>query len=184
MEIEPKRPLLILGLGNVLCADDGLGIAAVALLERRYCVPSTVRVLDGGTLGMALMSVFDDAQDVILVDAIQADEPAGSLVRLEGETVAPAVRTRLSVHQIGVADLLDGLRLVGAFPRSLLLLGLVPESLELTIEPSPAIERNLPLLVETIAAEARRLGHRLEPLECCDSVAPSFYRAAAGAVGV
>jgi len=184
VETEEARPLLILGLGNVLCADDGLGVSAVAELVRCYALPSTVRALDGGTLGLALMSVFDNSQDVILVDAIQADEPPGSLVRLEGEAVAPAVRTRLSVHQIGVADLLEGLRLVGAYPRSLVLLGLVPESLELTLEPSPAIGRNLPLLVESVAAEARRLGHRLELLESRESVAPSFYRAAADTLGV
>lgn len=181
METEPARPLLILGLGNVLCADDGLGVAAVAQLKRRYTLPPAVRILDGGTLGLALMSVFEDSQDAILVDAIQADEPPGSLVRLDGEAVAAAVRTRLSVHQIGVADLLEGLRLVGAYPRSLLLLGLVPESLELAVEPSPAVQRALPLLVESVADEARRLGHQLEPLECSDSFAPGFYSAAAGA---
>jgi hydrogenase maturation protease len=184
METGEEQSLLILGLGNVLCADDGLGVAAVAELQRRYRLPSSARVLDGGTLGLALMSVFNESQDVILVDAIQADEPPGSLVRLEGEAVAPAVRTRLSVHQIGVADLLDGLRLVGAYPRSLVLLGLVPKSLELAVEPSPEVRRNLPALVEGVAAEARRLGHLLEPLECRESVAPSFYRAAAGAFGV
>ena len=142
MRTEETSPLLILGLGNVLCADDGLGVTAVAQLQRRYALPPTVRVLDGGTLGLALMSVFGESEDVILVDAIQADEPPGSLVRLEGEAVAPAVRTRLSVHQIGVADLLEGLRLVGAYPRSLVLLGLVPQSLELAVEPSPAVGRN------------------------------------------
>ncbi|MDH3253703.1 MAG: HyaD/HybD family hydrogenase maturation endopeptidase [Acidobacteriota bacterium] len=176
--------LLILGLGNVLCGDDGLGVAAVMELERRYRLPATVRALDGGTLGLALMSVFERSEDAILVDAVQVDRPPGSLVRIEGEAVAPAVRNRLSVHQIGVADLLEGLRLVDAYPPTLVLLGLVPQSLELTLESSPPVRRNLPKLVEGIAQEARRLGHSLEPRDAHDLPATGFYRAAAGVSGM
>jgi hydrogenase maturation protease len=153
--------LLILGLGNVLCGDDGLGVAAVAEIQRRYFLSPSVRVLDGGTLGLTLLGYVGLAQDVLLVDAVRADAPPGTLVRLEGDEVAPAARERLSVHQIGVADLLDGLRLLEAVPRRLLLLGLVPRTLELGLERSPEVERQLPALVREVIAEAKRLGYEL-----------------------
>ena len=152
-------PLLVLGLGNVLCGDDGVGTAAVTLLNRRYEIPDGVQVLDGGTLGLSLLPYIEDAQQVILIDAVRSDDPAGSFVRLEGDAVAPAVANRLSPHQIGVADLLEGARLRARYPRRVVLHGLVPETLELRLGRSPAVERSLPQLVERVAAEAARLGY-------------------------
>ena len=93
--------MLVLGLGNLLLGDDGLGTAAVARLEREYDVPAGMRLADGGTLGLALLGLFAESKHAILVDAVRADAGAGSLVRIDGEEVAPAVRERLSPHQVG-----------------------------------------------------------------------------------
>ena len=155
---DNERSLLVLGLGNLLCADDGLGVHAVASLLRRFEVPTNARVLDGGTLGMSLLGCFEGADDVVLVDAIAGDGPAGTLVRLEDDDVAPAVRTRLSCHQIGVADLLDALLLIGGYPDRVVFWGMVPESLELDTNLSPAVATNLPTLVDRVVEEAARLG--------------------------
>jgi hydrogenase maturation protease len=157
---EGKPSLLVLGLGNVLCGDDGLGVAATELLGRRYHLPDDARAIDGGTLGLSLLSHIQASDDVILVDAVLADDPAGSLVRLEGDDVGPAVRQRLSVHQIGVSDLLEGLRLLDSYPRSLVLLGLVPETLEVGLGRSATVERQLPRLVEKVVEEAERIGYQ------------------------
>lgn len=157
------QALLVLGLGNVLCGDDGLGVAAVELLRRHYRVPERVRVVDGGTLGLALLSQFAPTDDAILVDAVQTEDPPGSLVRLEGDDVVPAVRSRLSCHQVGVADLLEALRWLGSYPRRVILVGLVPETLEVRVARSLTIEQRLPRLVERIVDEARQLGFELLP---------------------
>jgi len=125
--------LLILGLGNVLCGDDGLGAAAVARTIRGWSLPQGVRVHDGGTLGLALLPLLEAARDVILVDAVRADAAPGTLVRLEGHDVPAAALERLSVHQVGVADLLSALAWRGHMPRRLVLLGAVPETLELRL---------------------------------------------------
>ena len=154
--------LLVLGLGNVLCGDDGLGVAAIEMLRRRYQIPAGVRVLDGGTLGLGLLSFIRPFDDVILVDAIEGAGPPGTFIRLEGDEVGPAVQTRLSCHQIGVAELLDALHMLNAYPRSLLLLGLVPETLKLGLGRSPPVEAQIPRLVEELVAEVRRLGHELQ----------------------
>lgn len=161
---SPPRPpgsLLVLGLGNVLCGDDGLGVEAVTRLSREYRIPPAVQVLDGGTLGLSLLGYLAEASRVLLVDAVRTEAPPGSLVRLDGDDVAPAVRERLSVHQVGVSDLLDGLHLLGAYPEVMVLLGLVPQTLELGLERSVAVDRNLPSLVESVAAEIGALGFPL-----------------------
>jgi hydrogenase maturation protease len=158
-----KTPLLILGLGNLICADDGLGVTAAHRLLELYEAPEGVRILDGGTQGLALLPDVEDAERVILVDAIWDDAPAGSFVRLDGDEVGPAVAARLSVHQIGVADLLDGAHWRERFPSTLVLLGLVPASVELRFGLSAAVERRLPELLDRVVAEARRLGFDLRP---------------------
>ena len=114
--------VLVLGLGNVLLGDDGLGAAAVARVERDYCVPASVHLEDGGTLGLSLLGLLAEAEHVILVDAVRADGPPGTLVRLDGADVSYAVRDRLSPHQVGVADLLDAARLIDSYPASVTLL--------------------------------------------------------------
>lgn len=158
-----RNPLLVLGLGNLLCQDDGVGVAAVAWLLDRYEPAEGVRVLDGGTLGLSLLPTLESADTVLIVDAIRADGPAGSPVRLEGEEVAHAAEHRLSVHQVGVSDLIGAARWQGCLPGRLLLLGVVPESMELGVERTPAVEAALPALVDRVLLECRALGFPFSP---------------------
>jgi hydrogenase maturation protease len=153
-------PLLVLGLGNVLLQDDGVGSTAVSELLDRYEVPSGVRVLDGGTLGLSLLPHVEDAENLILVDAVRTDAPAGALVRLDGSDVLPAVATRLSPHQVGVLDLLDGARWRDRFPFHVALIGVVPDGFELSMTLTPPVAAAVPALVEEIVSEAARLGFR------------------------
>jgi hydrogenase maturation protease len=159
---EPA-PLVILGLGNILLEDDGIGSAAIAELGARYAPPDGVSVLDGGTLGLSLLPYLEDAGAAILVDAIRTDDPPGAFVRLDGDDVGPAVATRLSPHQVGVADLLDGARWLDRYPRRVVLLGLVPASMELAVGLSPQIAPALSGLVDRIVDEARALGFTFRP---------------------
>ena len=161
--MSDRTPLIVLGLGNVLLEDDGVGAAAVAALRDRYVAPPGVLVLDGGTLGLALLPYVQSADNLILVDAIRTDEPAGSLVRLQDDDVGPAVATRLSPHQVGVADLLDAARWLDRYPERITLLGLVPDSMELVVGLSPRVRPSLPMLVDSVVAEARALGFVFRP---------------------
>ncbi|HKW02517.1 MAG TPA: HyaD/HybD family hydrogenase maturation endopeptidase [Vicinamibacterales bacterium] len=165
-------PLLVLGLGNVLLGDDGLGAAAVVRLRDHFIVPPDVHVLDGGTLGLALLPYVEEAEAVILVDAIRGDGPAGTFVRLDGDDVAPAVATRLSPHQVGVSDLLDGARWRDRYPTRVVLLGLVPESIELGVGLSPRVAAALDDLVDRVVDEAAAIGFRCRPKVGHEAAAP------------
>ena len=167
--MSERIPLLILGLGNVLLEDDGVGGAAVSLLLDRFEPPAGVQVFDGGTLGLSLLPYLENADAVILVDAVRADGGPGTLVRLTGDDVAPAVATRLSPHQVGVADLLDGARWLGRYPNRVVLLGLVPASMELSVGLSPRVRASLPDLVEHLIEEAASLGFTFEERDVDDA---------------
>jgi hydrogenase maturation protease len=158
---ERKIGVLVLALGNVLLGDDGLGAAAVVRLERDYCVPPRVLLVDGGTLGLSLLGLLAEADHTILVDAVRADGPPGTLVRLDGENVGDAVRDRLSPHQVGVADLLDAARLIDRYPASVTLLGLVPDTIDLAVVRSIAVDDRLDELVAAIVREVEVLGYKM-----------------------
>jgi hydrogenase maturation protease len=155
--------LLVLGLGNALLGDDGIGPAAVSLLRSQYVMPDGVRLLDGGTLGLSLLPYLEQADAAILIDAINGDGPAGTFIHLEGEDVGPAVAMRLSPHQVGVADLLDGARWLERYPKHVVLLGLVPGSIELNVGLSPKVAEALPQLLTKIVAAVGELGFALQP---------------------
>ena len=160
---DTSSDLLVLGLGNVLLGDDGVGPAMVARLRDTHTIPQGARCVDGGTLGLSLLPYLEDARMVILVDAVAADASPGTLVRFEGPDVAPVVAARLSPHQIGVADLLEGARWHDRAPTKLVLLGIVPESIELGVGLSTPVLRSMPELLELICEETRACGFAFQP---------------------
>jgi len=155
---DARIPILVLGLGNVLCGDDGAGVMAVHRLRSAYELPSPVRVVDGGTLGLDLLALVAAADRVILVDAVRGDDPPGTLVRLAGDEVAPAVYERLSSHQVGVADLLAGAALCERYPSEVVIVGVVPDAIELRLGCTPDVAAQLDALVERVVDELRRMG--------------------------
>ena len=161
--MSDRTPLLVLGLGNVLLGDDGAGADAIGRLLDQYDIPDGVKVYDGGTLGLSLLPYIEQADAVILLDAVSADAPAGSIVRVSGDDVSPVVATRLSPHQFGVSDLLDGARWLGRYPGTVLLLGVVPESIELRVGLSPHVAAAIPDLVAFARAECASMGYPLQP---------------------
>ena len=162
---DDRIDVLVLGLGNVLCSDDGAGVAAVHALRRAWTVPEHVRVVDGGTLGMDLVALVAASDRVILVDAVAADAPPGALVRLTGDDVAPAVRERLSVHQVGVADLLAGVAWLDQVPREVVIVGVVPASTALGLGCTPLVAAQQDALVALVVDELRAMGAPPRPRE-------------------
>lgn len=150
--------VLVLGLGNILCGDDGAGVVVAHRLRRELEVPPGVRIVDGGTLGLDLLALVAASDRVILVDAVRADGRPGTLVRLAGDDVSPAVYERLSMHQIGVADLLAGAALCERYPREVVIVGVVPATTDLQLGCTPEVTRSLPAVADAVVDELERMG--------------------------
>jgi hydrogenase maturation protease len=147
------QPTVVLGLGNLLRRDEGLGIWALQRLADHHRLPASVRLLDGGTLGLDLISEVEGCASLVVVDAILAGAEPGTLVRLAGEEVPGAPGLRTSMHEVGLDDLLAVLRLSGSMPRRVVVLGVEPAETELGWGLSPAVEGGLDALVEAAARE-------------------------------
>jgi hydrogenase maturation protease len=159
MSDAQRIPMLVLGLGNVLCGDDGAGVMAIHRLRRGWDMPAGVRVVDGGTLGLDLLALVAASDRVIIVDAVRADAAPGTLVEVAGDDVGRAVYERLSPHQIGVADLISGASLVECYPSEVVILGIVPAMTDLAVGCTADVAAKLDALVEWAVAELAARGY-------------------------
>jgi hydrogenase maturation protease len=149
---------LVLGLGNILLSDDGVGVRVAERLIERYHFPPEVQVMDGGTLGLDLLGYVEDSDRLVVVDALDVGARPGTLARLVDGEVPAFLAPKISPHQMGLADLLAASRLSGRFPDELVLWGVQPESLDVGLELSPAIAAQVGTLVERVLAELKRWG--------------------------
>ena len=144
---------LILGLGNILLSDEGVGERAVEALAGEVQLPPDVEVLDGGTSGMDLLDQIAGRARLIVVDAVRTGRPPASVVRLAGDEVPAFFSSRLSPHQLGLSDVLAVLRLEDAAPARITVIGVEPASLDLGLSLSPAVAACLPEVLALILAE-------------------------------
>lgn len=154
---------VVLGIGNILLGDDGLGVAAVAAFHERFGEPEGVALIDGGTAGMELLETLAGLDFLLVVDAIHVGRPPGTVIRLAGSEVPIFFRRNLSPHGIGFSDVLAALEWMGRMPGEVVVLGMQPQRFELSLELSPPVQACLPALVEGIAAELSARGLRLAP---------------------
>ena len=155
--------MLVLGVGNVLLEVEGLGVRALEVLQQRYKAPPGLVWLDGGTTGMGLLDVISDCDHLLVLDAVQTGAPPGTFVRMTNEEVPVYFGLRITPHQLGLSDVLATLELTGEQPESVTVLGLVPESMELSLELSGHIHSRLETLVSAAVEELKKRGYPLVP---------------------
>jgi hydrogenase maturation protease len=128
--MEPKIDALVLGIGNVLWADEGFGVRAVEALHAAWTFPDNVRLMDGGTLGLNLFEDIASARQVLVFDAIDYGLPGGTLKVLRDAEVPAWGATKLSPHQTGFNDILALAQLRGTVPERITAIGVQPVELD------------------------------------------------------
>ena len=138
------HPIAVVGIGNNLLQDDGVGIHALRHYEERHDDPD-VRCLDAGTVGLAIMDRLSSLHGLIAVDAMRLGKPPGTVTVLEGEDMDRHLRNHHgSVHELGLSDILDALRLCGDLPPCRALVGIEPEQMDWGTEPTPKVAAAIP----------------------------------------
>jgi len=154
--IQHGPSIAVVGIGNSLLTDDGAGIHTL----ERFAADNTddnVDCLDGGTVGLALLDRLSDLDGLIALDAMKLGNAPGTVIVLEGTDMDSHLRNqRGSVHEVGLSDLIDALRLRGDLPANRALIGIEPEDMDWGTEPTPQVARAVP----EAAREAQRLVDR------------------------
>lgn len=123
--------VLILGIGNVLWADEGFGVRCVEVMAETHALPETVRLLDGGTQGLYLLPFLEETDALIVFDAIDYGLPPGTMkVVRDGEVPAFMGAKKMSLHQTGFQDVIATAQLMGYCPARMVLIGCQPVELD------------------------------------------------------
>ena len=156
--------VLILGIGNVLLSDEGLGVKVVEDILARYLLPEEVTVVDGGTMGLDLLSYLDGRTHMFIVDAIRSEREPGAVVRLELDDPPAYFHAKISPHQLGLSELLAVASLSGNLPGKIILFGGVPKDLSTGLELSAEAGGCVPRLSGLIVDELKALGLPVEEM--------------------
>lgn len=148
------KKVLILGIGNILQKDDGVGVHVVNEISAAVNdLPGDVEVFDGGTFGYDLLPVMSGRKKIVIVDALKIDDEPGSIYRFPADNLVDC-NNKFSLHDIGVKKLIDMLKLMGENPE-IEVIGIVPEDINsLDVGISDSVKKSIPKAVEYIIEAA------------------------------
>jgi len=152
------QKITILGIGNLLLKDDGLGIHALHLLKERYEFPEGVELVDGGVLGLGLMGVLTESEYVIVLDSIKNGGSPGQLHRVQDPQILTRMRAKNSLHEIDFLETLSACELLGKRPRCVIL-GIEPKEIyQVDMELSKEVLSSMEPLIQLVIQELNALG--------------------------
>ena len=147
----------IIGLGNLLAGDDGVGVHVVGELARRK-LPPGVQVIDGGNCGLGLLSLLEGAQQVIIIDAILCAKAPGSVLQLDGRRFALQEQEAPCSHRLSLAQTLRLADILGYGCR-VRIIGISPGPARLGTQLSPGVRAALPRVVEMVCEQVKGFGY-------------------------
>ncbi|MFP3910945.1 MAG: HyaD/HybD family hydrogenase maturation endopeptidase [Desulfobacteraceae bacterium] len=161
--MNSKGQITVLGVGNILFSDEGVGVRAIEALDASYTFADNIHLVDGGVLGLNLLATLAEADYLIVVDAVRNGGAPGTLYRFEGEQIPRRILAKNSLHQV---DLLESLTLCQALDRvpETVIVGVEPEDIEtLSLELTPAVKEKIEDLIHMVFTELDRLGAGYHP---------------------
>ena len=159
--MAPKVTLI--GLGNLLLRDEGIGLHAVRAMEAGYQADPGFEIVDGGTAGLDLLPYIEGRDRVLFVDAVNFRKEPGYIGVLENQEVPALFATKDSLHHMGLMDVLAAAQLLDRSPREVCLIGIQPHTIETGLELSELLQARLPELLARIVARLQDWGLSLTP---------------------
>jgi hydrogenase maturation protease len=145
--------IAVVGVGNILLKDEGVGVRVVQQLENKHSFPSSIALIDGGTAGPHLLDIFNDFDDIIIIDAVKGGGEPGSIYKFRSDQISIDPPTSLSIHEMGVLEVINQARLMGKEPR-VTFIGIEPQdSSPWGMELSPLIAEKIPEVIALVLNE-------------------------------
>ena len=146
---------LLLGLGNILLTDEGVGVHAVNAIRERYAFSPEIEVIDGGTLGLDLLPRIEGREKVLIIDAVDFRKEPGYIGMLEDEVIPSTLFSKLSVHHIGLSDVLFAAKLLDITPSKICLVGVQPESFDVGLAMTECIRGKMEDVIDTAVGKLK-----------------------------
>ena len=160
---DGNNEIVLLGVGNILLTDEGLGVHVVKDIKESFTFTPAITIIDGGTMGMELLTYMRGMKKILLVDAINGGEPAGTVYEFPHKELEQYFTEHISVHEVGMQDILR-IRAIQEEPlEDAVVIGVEPESLEIGFEPSEVVQRALPEIKDRVLNVLRQWGVQVEP---------------------
>jgi len=153
-----KPQVTLIGLGNILLRDEGVGVQAVRALSERYEAPPGLEIVDGGTSALDLLPYIEGRDRVLFVDAVNFGKAPGYIGVLQNAEIPAFFGAKSSLHHLGLADVLAAAQLLDSLPPEICLLGIQPHTLETGLELSETLQERLDALLGQILAKLRDWG--------------------------
>lgn len=150
--------IALIGLGNILLRDEGVGVHAVNAIKQRYTFSPHVEIIDGGTMGLDLLSFFEGMDKVLIVDAVDFGEVPGHTGIIENNDIPSALDPKFSVHHIGLSDLLFAANLMDVKPAEVCLIGMQPKSLDVGLDMTDEINGKIDVLIDLSISKLKGWG--------------------------
>ena len=150
--------IAVLGIGNLLLSDDGVGVHVIKKLQEEYEFPDSVELIDGGTKGLDLLPLFEGKDKILIVDAANFRKEPGTIDTVEGDKIPAFLSSKLSVHQIGLPDTLFAAKLMDIAPAEMSLIGIQPKSMETGVELSEEIKDRMEQLINKVLEKLNEWG--------------------------
>lgn len=145
-----EKKITILGIGNSIFSDEGVGVHILPLLVDMFKDDSEIEIVEGATDGMKLLGPVEDTDYLIVIDAINAGKQGGEIITLVGDEIPTFYGIKMSIHQLGFQEVLFAAKLRERFPKHIAMLGMQPTNLELGVELSKINQSRLPDLANAI----------------------------------
>jgi hydrogenase maturation protease len=159
--MQNDQKILVLGIGNLLLRDEGVGIHVIQQLTDRYRFSANVELVDGGTLGTRLLGVLSDCETLLVVDAVKNGGAPGTLYRLEGTDCTLKTPVKNSMHEASFLETLLQCQLLG-YEFKTVILGVEPEDISpWSEELTPTVQQKLPELIQAVREEIHQAGGRV-----------------------
>ncbi|MBS3731518.1 MAG: HyaD/HybD family hydrogenase maturation endopeptidase [Desulfobacterales bacterium] len=153
-----QSQITILGVGSILMTDEGFGVRVIQALDRRFDFPENVSVVDGGVLGLNLLSVMAEADHLIVIDAIRNHGAPGDLFRLSGDAVPERIRAKNSLHQVDFLETFTLCQVMEKVPETVIL-GVQPMDIDtLSVDLTDVVRGQIDPVIDMVLAELDRLG--------------------------
>lgn len=167
--------VLVLGVGNILLGDEGVGVMLVEALEQGYALPAGVELLDGGTAGIELLDHIRGRDLLVIVDAMRNGHPPGTVYRVEGEDVPAAFMTNITPHQLGISNLLATAQLCDSLPERIVLFGIEPADISTGLGLSVSVAEGLRKLIGEVLKELAGNGYVLGRRAGAEILPPGYW---------